>query len=118
MGGRHPRVPHAPPGSYRSPSRLLSKHIAACPLVQALKTPRWTLTTYKGEGVRFGSGRAFWTPFWARPSLFPGPMRQGFLCTDEEAWFSRWREIQPLESRSLRVCEKQCYAASNICAVE
>jgi hypothetical protein len=29
-GGRHPRVPHAPPGSYPSPSRLLSKHMAAC----------------------------------------------------------------------------------------
>ena len=28
-GGRHPRVPHAPPGSYRSPCRLLSKHMAA-----------------------------------------------------------------------------------------
>jgi hypothetical protein len=28
-GGRHPRVPHAPPGAYRSPSRLWSKHMAA-----------------------------------------------------------------------------------------
>src|SRR5215218_7340481 len=73
MGGRHPRVPHAPPGSYRSPSRLLSKHIAACPLVQALKTPRWTLTTFKGEGVRFGSGRAFWSPFPGAAFALPHP---------------------------------------------
>ena len=25
-GGRHPTVPHSPPGSYNSPSRLLANH--------------------------------------------------------------------------------------------
>jgi hypothetical protein len=28
-GGRHPRVPHAPPGSYHSPCRLFSRPMAA-----------------------------------------------------------------------------------------
>jgi hypothetical protein len=27
--GRHPKVPHSPPGAYRSSWRLLSKHLAA-----------------------------------------------------------------------------------------
>jgi hypothetical protein len=37
----------------------------------ALKTLQWTLTTFKGEGVRFGSGRAFWTPLGAALALRP-----------------------------------------------
>jgi hypothetical protein len=35
---------------------------------------QWTLTTFKGEAIRFGSGRAFWIPSWARPSLYPTPI--------------------------------------------
>jgi hypothetical protein len=59
-------VPHTPPGSYRSSSRLLSKHMAACTRGQAIKTLRWTLTTFKGEGVSFARGRAYWIPLLGR----------------------------------------------------
>jgi hypothetical protein len=54
-GGRHPMVPHSPPGSYRSPCRLFSKHVTARIGVSLKDTTVWTLTTFKGEGVRFGS---------------------------------------------------------------
>jgi len=54
-GGLHPMVPHAPPGSYRFPSRLLSSRMAARIRVSLEDTTVWTFTAFKGEGVRFGS---------------------------------------------------------------
>ena len=74
-GGCHPRVPHTPPGSYRSPSGLWSKLMAARTREQALKTLQWILTTFKGEGVRFGSGRAYWIPLLGRGLRFALPLR-------------------------------------------
>jgi hypothetical protein len=66
-------IPYSPPGAYRSPSRFSSKHMAVGIRMSLKDTTVWTFTTFKGEGVRFGRGRAFWSPLLGAAFALPRP---------------------------------------------